>query len=499
MRRFCRDRKIRGGRFPIRSVSPLSLKVLLLIFVLCPPLVYCFHRVQMDDPYITFRYARNLTEGHGLFYNPGESVLGTTSPLFAILLGLGGHVARDYALLSSIVSGVALGALAWLTYIILRRFKEPIAGAVAAGLIITNPLMGDALGFELNLFLALVFGGFAAYFSGRPGLAAALLALASLTRGDGLVPSGVVLGHHLWKHREQGLLPVLIFGAIFGSWFADAAYTYGSPFPNTLAAKKAMGASGLWRTYIEGALRIGFVYLRMSPAFLWFGLVAIFGAAALLVFDRRIWMILGSVLLTSITYVVMGIPEGFNYYAGWMPALMILSGIGVVKLAELIRLQWPAWPGKWVVIAAALPLLVAQMTPILKDISIDPEPRYEIYRQAGEWLNLETPDKASIAMVEIGILGYFSRRKIVDICGLVTPEVGSHLTSRDVSWSVRTLKPDYVILHDPLWTTLEGPIGSAGWFQEDYTKIKTFDGEEPYILALYQKRNLDTGTGSTQQ
>ena len=64
---------------------------------------------------------------------------------------------------------------------------------------------------------------------------------------------------------------------------------------------------------------------------------------------------------------------------------------------------------------------------------------------------------------------------------------------------MRTLKPDYVILHDPLWTTLEGPIGSAGWFQEDYTKIKTFDGEEPYILALYQKRNLDTGTGSTQQ
>src|SRR6202022_2682648 len=43
----------------------------------------------IDDAYITFRYARNLAEGLGLVYNPGEWVLGTTAPLWAILLGGG--------------------------------------------------------------------------------------------------------------------------------------------------------------------------------------------------------------------------------------------------------------------------------------------------------------------------------------------------------------------------------------------------------------------------
>src|SRR5918912_119366 len=43
----------------------------------------------IDDAYITFRYARNLATGLGLVYNPGEWVLGTTAPGWAMLLGLG--------------------------------------------------------------------------------------------------------------------------------------------------------------------------------------------------------------------------------------------------------------------------------------------------------------------------------------------------------------------------------------------------------------------------
>src|SRR3989337_1683613 len=54
----------------------------------------------IDDAYITFRYAQNLIAGEGLVYNPGEAVLGTTTPVYAVLLaGLGlfsggGHAAH---------------------------------------------------------------------------------------------------------------------------------------------------------------------------------------------------------------------------------------------------------------------------------------------------------------------------------------------------------------------------------------------------------------------
>ncbi len=43
----------------------------------------------IDDAYITFRYARNLADGLGLVYNPGEWVLGTTAPLWATILAAG--------------------------------------------------------------------------------------------------------------------------------------------------------------------------------------------------------------------------------------------------------------------------------------------------------------------------------------------------------------------------------------------------------------------------
>ncbi|MHA2646412.1 MAG: hypothetical protein V2G51_00005, partial [bacterium JZ-2024 1] len=41
-----------------------------------------------DDAFITFQYAHNLAHGNGLIYQTGEKVLGTTSPLFAILLAI---------------------------------------------------------------------------------------------------------------------------------------------------------------------------------------------------------------------------------------------------------------------------------------------------------------------------------------------------------------------------------------------------------------------------
>src|SRR5215211_293852 len=45
-----------------------------------------------DDSYITYRYAHNLLTGRGFVYNPGEHVLSTTTPLYALILALFGTV-----------------------------------------------------------------------------------------------------------------------------------------------------------------------------------------------------------------------------------------------------------------------------------------------------------------------------------------------------------------------------------------------------------------------
>src|SRR5689334_227035 len=36
----------------------------------------------LDDALISLRYAENLAQGHGFVFNPGERILGTTTPLY---------------------------------------------------------------------------------------------------------------------------------------------------------------------------------------------------------------------------------------------------------------------------------------------------------------------------------------------------------------------------------------------------------------------------------
>jgi hypothetical protein len=67
----------------------------------------------IDDAYITFRYARNLADGLGLVYNPGEWVLGTTAPLWAVILGAGYRLGlTDLPWLATVLSGLCDAASA---------------------------------------------------------------------------------------------------------------------------------------------------------------------------------------------------------------------------------------------------------------------------------------------------------------------------------------------------------------------------------------------------
>ncbi|MGB7063098.1 MAG: hypothetical protein WBF13_12190, partial [Candidatus Zixiibacteriota bacterium] len=55
-------------------------------------LILLFHvnylRFVCDDAFISFRYAKNFVEGHGLVYNIGEKVEGYSNFLWTLLLSL---------------------------------------------------------------------------------------------------------------------------------------------------------------------------------------------------------------------------------------------------------------------------------------------------------------------------------------------------------------------------------------------------------------------------
>jgi arabinofuranosyltransferase len=93
----------------------------LLLMLLMPALMFAAHALMYagyvaDDSYISFRYAQNLLEGHGLVWNPGTAadarVEGYSNPLWVLLLALLGGLGLDLVSASRVLGlGCALGAM----------------------------------------------------------------------------------------------------------------------------------------------------------------------------------------------------------------------------------------------------------------------------------------------------------------------------------------------------------------------------------------------------
>ncbi len=71
--------------------------------------------------------------------------------------------------------------------------------------------------------------------------------------------------------------------------------------------------------------------------------------------------------------------------------------------------------------------------------------------QIGKWLRENTAPEAVIATNDIGAIGYFSRRPIIDIIGLVTPEILPYFDyyrehKNAVLAFIQDSKPDYVVV-----------------------------------------------------
>jgi hypothetical protein len=71
--------------------------------------------------------------------------------------------------------------------------------------------------------------------------------------------------------------------------------------------------------------------------------------------------------------------------------------------------------------------------------------RMDIYTNAGKWIKENTESTASVAVPEIGIVGYYAGRTIIDPVGLVTPEMGTLETQQNWDYLIKNFKPDYIL------------------------------------------------------
>lgn len=423
-----------------------------------------------DDPFITFRYAANLRQGHGLVFNPGEQLLSTTTPLFALLLGALGTflpgwdvAALGYwlSLATLVVAGALASAICW-------REGETAAGSVAPLTVVLAPSVFLTVGQEAGLLLALGFGSFYLWRARQLTWSAVALGLLALTRPDGVLLGGILLVAEVWRSRRLPLLAGGVFALVIAPWYLYAWAAYGSPFPFSLAAKAAQAQTGWWPT-TETAL---WDWLRASVeqspvawglAFVGVAYAARFGRWALLLLWWPISQLAG--------YSLLGVASYPWYFAPLHGVVGLLTALGASALPRVARqLGWRDSAVAAVLFAAvSLTLLVPSVLHVREIGRHVPDPKMRQYEAIGTWLRERVGPEALVAALEMGRLGYFGGTSMFDFVGLVRPPVVEHLREKDLMWSVRTYQPDYVVAIP----TDDWLLGD-GWFQSTYAPLRHF-------------------------
>jgi hypothetical protein len=231
--------------------------VMVLAAALAVWVAWGFWGFSYDDNFITYRYARNVAELGRLEYNPGERVMGTSAPGYALLLG--GLVWAGGGRLSAPEWGtlLAVASLVVVT-LVLRQLLGPArpvvrdgAAALFALLAFTCQWNVEMLGGEALPVLALVAAGAWLALGRREVLGGALLGLAALLRLDAALAAVCVGGVLLARRRRLPLGLAAASGLPVAAFVGWLAATFGSVMPHTMAVKRSELAAGAHYTLDE--------------------------------------------------------------------------------------------------------------------------------------------------------------------------------------------------------------------------------------------------------
>ena len=442
-----------------------------------------FYHWSYDDPYITYRYAENIQHGLGFVYNPGEKVLSTTTPLFALLLALLGPLGIDLPHLANLLGAFSLALGGIFLWDLAETWQVPLVGWSGLLLYPTFPLLVSTLGSETLLYLAFCLGAFAFYARSRYQITAVFTALTILTRPDGVLVAIILVVHYLFSKRHPiPWVALAIFLGLTLPWFIFAWGYFGSPLPVTLAVKQHQGAMAISQKFGPGLLTI------FKPYFKWpYLLEAILLMAGLFFMFRQAhrWgLFLIWTLLYYLAYSTLGVSRYFWYYATLVPGFIVLIGLGVSFIRKKFAPNRTV-PG-YIFLMVLLVFLGLVQAYDLWEMRQEPDNRLILYPLVGEWLRDNTPSSASVGTLEVGIIGFYAQRRMIDFAGLINPHVSDQLTTNatydDAAlWAANYYHPDYLVLQDSFFPRLE---------QEYVTKycesIQSFPGKKNgYPMDLY--------------
>ncbi|HVS62996.1 MAG TPA: hypothetical protein VMT85_05755 [Thermoanaerobaculia bacterium] len=443
--------------------------------------------LPLDDGWIHLTFARSLAAGDGMSYQSDRWVSGSTAPLWTAILSLGFLLPGEPLHWSKGIGVVCylLAVLAMVRLAAAFGVRRPFSWLAGLLLVLTDWMVWSALsGMEIPLFVLLTTvglelqarevraGGTRHWALPVFGLAmlvrpegALLLALAALERSVRIDARDGTPGLASSLRRVRGLLPAL--GVAILSCLPFAVFSLmagGSALPTTFEAKLESGYK--WLPALRDLWMAAEVLFRPQP---WTFLLAGAGAAALLRRCGRapqsllplLWLLSLPCAYSLLAPAGRPMPMGNfgRYLFPLYPSLIVLGVLGMQSLGPVI---WRSW--RWRGGRLPVPLLACAIVLLPSTLAtLAGAPRHarnvanveQSDVLAGRWIAANLPAGAVLGVQDVGAIGYFAPNPILDLVGIVTPEILSGSTgeeappARDMGWlaaRVRARNVDYLVV-----------------------------------------------------
>ncbi|MGW8224910.1 MAG: hypothetical protein ACWGOY_04215 [Anaerolineales bacterium] len=401
----------------------------------------------LDDAWIHQTYARNLGTAGAWEFLPGQPSAGSTAPSWTFLLSIGYSMNLNKYIWTFLLGWGLLWALAVSFASGFKQLEPRFAhfGFFAGVLVIFEWHMTWAAGSGMETLLASLVAlvvvlwtmriiSKSGQIDGNPnwewfGLGA-LIGFGVWVRPDVLtllaVPGfAILLGEGNFSRKLKweiwlGLGVLLLIGPylIFNLLLA------GDIWPNTFYAKQAEYAVlrefPLWQRYLNviqpPLTGIGILLL---PGFLWFGYQS---------FRERDWVKFLSFLWVGGYLMVYAVRLPVSYQHGryLMPVIPVFCLLGLVGVVEILRnisrQRWRRIIGTGWALSGGLILVIFWILGIrayAMDVAVIESEMVSV----AHWLEENTEDDSLVAAHDIGAIGFFGKRNLVDLAGLVSPEV----------------------------------------------------------------------------
>ncbi len=459
----------------------------------------------LDDAWIHLQFAKNLHAYGSYSYFRNEMVTsGSTSPLYTLILSLGFFVTSNEMVMSYtlgilffLVGGVYMFKLASLTF-----EDDLVLAAGAAVLFLTEPrlIWVSLAGMETTLFIALLLA-VTYYYKRRKAVRLGILSGLLLWARPEAILFMLILALDLVYHsfiarsgagtRKAPLRsnlhwvrkPLLIALVIASGYFALNLWLSGTIFPNTYAAKLKYYANGgkdyplqVFHYFTDGH----FVLLAI------FVLVAVAVLAARLMKQKELPLFV-PVLFSIEMFLVYWKDLPYLYQEGryLMPVLPFLILVGLDGLGLTIsaivtffrRLKRPLRRS----FALLVPVgILAGQFAVAGWEERTGYAEYCAYISARQvrtarWMHDNLPPEARIATHDVGAIAYYSERRIVDMVGLISPEMISRIGNLDGLVQFMTSKS---VTHIAVL---------KNWFDIDNdTPLFRTDIEHPEIMEVFE-------------